>query len=186
MEDETVYKAQAKAGLNRSLNLGRPAVLLVLGGVFLLLASLYGIPLHEILMPLVIIGGLGVLLLWPAHRATAERPSQFGFLAIPGAFFLAFGVMVSTLIMLNRLEAILYLWTFLPMAVMAGIMYWKRFEQESGVHEFGQKFIRAFFYLFLGLGLFFELLVFQSLGPWWPLVLVAAGLFLLWQERRGR
>ncbi len=182
MNDETVYKAQARATNSRSLT--RPAALLVIGGAILLIASLSGMPLLEIFAPLLFIGGFGALLLLPSYRATADNPTQFGFLAVPGAFFLTVGVILSALIAFNRPEALAYVWTFLPISAMAGIMYWKRFEAEHTVHAFGQKFIRLFFYLFLGLGLFFELLIFESLGPWWPLLLIAAGLYLFWQDRR--
>lgn len=182
MTDETVYKAQAKAAMNRSLT--RPAALLVIGGVILLIASLSGMPMLEIFAPVIFIGGFGALLMLPTYRATADSPSQFGFLAVPGAFFLTLGTLLSTLIAFNHPEALAYTWTLLPISVMAGIMYWKRFEEENGVHQFGQKFMRVFFYLFLGLGLFFELLVFETLGPWWPLLLIAAGAYLFWQDRR--
>lgn len=182
MTEETVYKAQAKAAMNRSLT--RPAALLVIGGAILLIATLSGMPMLEIFAPVLFIGGFGALLMLPAYRATAEKPSQVGFLAVPGAFFLAIGTLISTLIAFDHPEAMAYAWTVIPVSVMAGLMYWKRFDAESGVHAFGQKFIRVFFYLFLGFGLFFELLVFETLGPWWPLLLVAAGVYLFWQDRR--
>lgn len=182
MHDETVYKAQAQATTRR--NLMTPAALLVIGGAILLIASLSGLPLFEIFAPTLFIGGFGVLLLLPAYRATADKPTQFGFLAVPGAFFLTVGLMFSTLIAFDRPESIAYLWLFFPMSIMAGMMYWKRFEAEHKVHAFGQKFLQASFYLFLGLGMFFELLIFESLGPWWPLVLIAAGLYLFWRDRR--
>ncbi len=182
MSEETVYKAQAKAAMSQSLT--RPAVLLVFGGMMLLIASLSGMPLLEIFAPLLFIGGLGALLLLPTYRATAVQPTQWGFLAVPGAFFLALGVILTTVIAFNWPQALTYIWLLLPIAVMVGIMYWKRFEEEHGVHAFGEKFIRIFSYLFVGFGLFFELLVFGTMGPWWPMVLSAAGIYLFWQDRR--
>jgi hypothetical protein len=62
-------------------------------------------------------------------------------------------------------------------------MYMERFDSTSTVHENGHRFIRVMVLVFMGLALFFEVLVFESLGGWWPLMLVGLGLYVFLKNR---
>ncbi|MCA9994464.1 MAG: hypothetical protein KDE56_01880, partial [Anaerolineales bacterium] len=52
------------------------------------------------------------------------------------------------------------------------------------VHENGRKFIRFFTFIWVGMAIFFELIIFGTFQPWMPLVLIVGGLYLLLHERR--
>ncbi len=175
MDDEVVYKAQEKAALNVNYKNGG---WLVAGGLGLLALTLSGINLLDLFAPLIFISGIGVLLMWPAHKATATEPSKASFLAGPGAFMVVLGALVFIMTIFNHGDAMAYAWTLFPVAFTGGLMYAQRFNDAHSIHTTGPKVIRFFGWMFVGLGLFFELLVFESLGPWWPLALVAYGVYM--------
>lgn len=182
MSEEMVYKAQEKALMSGGRK--RTAGLMIGAGFGLLVLTLSGVSLLEILAPLLFIGGLGLLMLWPAYRSTADHPRSMTWLAGPGAMLLALGSLIFTLGLIDHFEAMAYAWTLLPMSFIGGIMYGNRFRESASIHTNGPRAVRFFGWLFVLGGLFFELLVFESLGPWWPLVLVAYGLYLLVSQRR--
>lgn len=184
MNDEVVYKAQEKAALQWRLS--TPAGLLVLGGILLLVANLTGFPLGQHLLPLFIISGLGAVLSLPAYFSTPEKQSRASFLVVPGAFFIVVGLMIFFAVSFSHPEFFAYGWTLIPMSVAAGAMYMRRFNPHHPVHENGRKFMRVMLYIFIGLGLFFELIAFQTLGPWWPLLLVGTGMYMWWQQKQER
>jgi hypothetical protein len=181
IEDETIYKAQAKQELVRPNT--STAALLIFGGLTLLVASLAGVSLLELFAPLLFVGGLGVLMLLPTHKATAEQPSQWSFLAGPGGLLLTLGSLLFLMGLVNHFEAWAYAWALLPVGFVLGMMYAQRFDEEHRIHQRGAKVIRFFISGFMILALFFELLVFESLGPWWPLLLVGTGAYMLWQKK---
>lgn len=182
MNDETtIYKAQEKAVVGRSMS--GTATALIIGGSALLVANLAGFSLLEFLAPLIFIGGFGLLLIQPAVRATAANQSPWVWLAVPGSFFLTLGSLIFLMGIVDHFESFAYAWTLLPAAVVAGIMYVRRFEENHPIHERGTKMIRTFLMMFMGMGLFFELLVFETLGPWWPLLLIGAGVYLAMKNR---
>ena len=180
LNDDIIFKAQAKAELARPKT--GTAALLVFGGLALLVASLAGIDLLGVFAPLIFVGGLGVLMLLPAHNATAEQPTSWGFLAIPGAFFLTLGTLIFMMGLVNHFEAFAYAWALLPASVIVGLMYMKRFDEAHSIHHKGPRALRFFISAFMVMALFFELLVFQTLGPWWPLLLIGTGAFMLWKR----
>lgn len=182
LNDEMVYKAQAKNELTRTTS--GTAVALIVAGIGLFLANMAGVHLLDIFAPLLFVGGLGVLMLMPAYKATAEQPTQWGFLAAPGAFFLTLGLLIFMMGLVDHFEGFAYAWALLPASVIAGLMYAKRFDEQHTIHQRGHRAIRFFLSAFMILGLFFELLVFESLGPWWPLILVGMGGYMVWQERQ--
>jgi hypothetical protein len=59
----------------------------------------------------------------------------------------------------------------------------ERFNTESTVHENGHRFIRVMVMAFMGSALFFEVLIFESLGGWWPLLLVGLGMYVILKNR---
>lgn len=180
-EETTIYKAQQKALINRSVS--GTATALIVGGGALLVANLAGFSLLEFLAPLLFMGGFGVLLLQPAYHSTADQQSKWSWLAVPGAFFLTLGTLIFLMNLVDHFESFAYAWTLLPAAVVAGMMYVWRFDELHPIHERGYKIIRFLVLLFIGLGAFFELLVFETLGPWWPLLLIGAGIYLARKER---
>jgi hypothetical protein len=181
MSEETVYKAQVG---KRDTQISWPAALLIAGGGLLLLANLFRIDLMSFLWPGFIIGP-GLLLMWPAHNATAERPSSWAFLAVPGAMLVALGCLFAVMGLINHYEAMAYAWTLVLAAGMGGYMYMNRFKEDSAGHARHHRFIRAMFILFLGLATFFEVLAFQSLGGWWPILLIGFGLYLFVKNHRS-
>ncbi len=182
MSEEVVYKSQEKALMTGGR--GRTALVLIGGGLGLLALTLSGVSLMEFLAPLIFIGGFGALLMMPAYQATADQPRRGMGAAAPGAMFLTLGALISVLGFIGHEEAMAYSWALLPLSFVAGLMYARRFEADHPIHEKGPRLIRLFSWLFVGFGLFFELLVFENLGPWWPLALIGYGLYLL--VRRGK
>lgn len=185
MNDEIVYKAQEKAALTRR-PMSSTALTLIGGGAALLVANLLGFSLLEFFAPLLFIGGFGLLLMQPARKMQAgDHPSFWAWLAVPGAFFLTLGTLVFLLLIVDHPEAFAYAWTLFPASIAAGIMYIRRHDENHKIHETGYKLIRTMLFLFMGLGAFFELLVFETLGPWWPLLLVGTGIYLYMKEKNG-
>jgi hypothetical protein len=182
MADETVYKAHVRKP-GEGLNV--PAVLLIAAGVFLLVANLARFNLMSVLWPGFILGP-GLLLLWPAYRSTAEEPSSVAFLAIPGALLMALAALFFVMNLSGHWESWAYAWTLLPAAVVAGLMYARRFDRSSRVHESGYRIIRALVLAFMALAVFFELFVFRGLGAWWPVLLIGAGFYLFVKEQRSK
>lgn len=182
MSEEMIYKSQEKALMRDDRN--RTAVVLIGGGLALLALTLSGVSLLEFLAPLVFISGLGALFMWPAYKSTAEHRRGGQWLAAPGALLLTLGLLIFFLGLIDRWEMMAYSWTLLPMSFVGGLMYGGRFNQTHRIHTNGPKIIRALGWMFALGGLFFELLVFESLGPWWPLVLVGYGLYLVFRQRR--
>lgn len=183
MSDETtLYKAQT-GHMMEIKSIPLPAVLLIGGGTLLLAANLLNISLMSYLWPGFIIG-TGALLLWPAHNSTAERQSMWSFLAIPGAMIAMQGALLFVMNLVNHFESMAYAWTLVLAAGAAGWMYMKRFDPTSNAQEKGHRFIRAMVILFMGLATAFEVLAFQSLGNWWPLILIGFGIYLFVKNQR--
>jgi hypothetical protein len=181
MGDETVYKAQVG---KRGAEFHWPAVLLIGAGGLLLLANLLRIDLMGFLWPGFIIGP-GLLLLWPAMSATPDKRSSLSFLAVPGAMLVALGGLFLAMSLVGHFEAMAYSWTLVLAAGMGGYLYMNRFREDSAARERGHRFIRAMFILFLGLATFFEVLAFQSLGGWWPILLIGFGIYLFVRNHRS-
>lgn len=182
MSDETtVYKAQEKSLMASKGS--RPAMILISAGAGLLALTLSGFSVLPLIQPLAILGGIGALLAWPAYRSTPEKRSNWSFLAGPGGFFIALGATIAVLQLLNHEEAFGYMWTVLPIGFVTGLMYARRYQPEHPIHTNGQRIIRVFGTIGIILGLFLELFVFNTLGPWWPLLLIGYGLYLTMRSR---
>ncbi|MCI0579362.1 MAG: hypothetical protein L0332_09370 [Chloroflexi bacterium] len=177
MSEETVFKAQV-GRLGEKVSL--PAVLLIGGGLVLLAVNLFHIDLMGFFWPVMI----GLLLLWPAYGSTAEKQSSLSFLAAPGAALAALGSLLFMLDLAGHSEAMAYGWTLVLAAGAAGLMYARRFDRSNRIHASGHRFIRWMLLAFMGLAVVFELLIFQSLGPWWPVVLVGLGVYLLVKNKK--
>ncbi|MEM7802031.1 MAG: hypothetical protein AAF633_22750 [Chloroflexota bacterium] len=177
MSDETVYKAQEKSLV--ASRRSRPALVAIGAGVGLLALTLSGFSILALIQPLVILGGIGALFALPAYRSTPNRVSNWSFLASISGFFIALGSTIVVLDLINHEEAFAYLWTILPIGFTAGLMYARRHQPGHPIHSNGEKVIRLFAIIGVVLGIFLELFVFNTLGPWWPLLLVGYGIYLI-------
>jgi hypothetical protein len=160
-----------------------PALALIAVGLFFFVARLVHVNLWEYAWPVLILLP-GLLMLWPAYTATSERKNRLSFLAVPGAVV----TLLAGLLFVNSLTGYWrgwsYLWPLLPAAAVAGLMYARRFDVKSPIHENGRRLVRGLLLMTMGLALFFELMLFHGLGAYWPLWLVAAGIYLLIRQRR--
>jgi hypothetical protein len=184
MSDETVYKVQKNKG-GMEIQVPLPAALLIGGGLLLLVANFLNIALMTYLWPGFVIGS-GLLLMWPAQRSTTGRQNTFAFLAVPGAILLMIGAALFIFNLTGRFESMAYTWPLFLAAAAGGLIYMNRFDENKTIHDSGRRFIRAMVILFIGLAAVFELLIFRSFGGWWPLALVALGIYLLVKERRAK
>jgi|GEM_PF-2191523 hypothetical protein len=180
MSEETVYKAQRSAVVRRLP--GPVGLLLFTVGVFLV-TRLLGVDLLALLWPLLILG-FGLLLMWPAWESSPENPHALSLLAVPGAVIATLGGVSFLTVLLDHGQSWAYAWLLLPAAVIGGIMLVKRHDENSRIHKRGMAVLRVLVALTLAVGLFLELLVFQTLGPWWPFVVMGAGIYLFVRHQR--
>ena len=182
MSDEKMLKAEEarKLQLNESMMVPMG---IIGAGVVLLVANLFWASPIDFLWPgFVILPGL--LLLWPSSQSTPERQHPLSFLAVPGAIVAMVGTLLFAMNLTDHFEAWAYSWALLPIAAAAGLMYIKRFNEAHRVHENGRKFIRTMSFVFIGFALFFELIIFGSMQPWMPILLIGFGAFMLLRNQR--
>lgn len=181
MSEESVLKVEETRKLQPRQAL--PAYGVIAIGVALLVSNLFGFQLIEVLWPGFVLAP-GLILLWPAYKATPERPSRFGFLAVPGAMLLTVGILLFVMNLTDHFEAWAYSWPLVIASVAWGLMYMRRYAPEHRVHLNGYNFMRFMVLLAMGLAVFFELIVFGSFNPLLPLGVIAFGVYLLMKERR--
>lgn len=181
MTEDTVLKAETG---KRVAKASVPALLLIAGGVILLATNLLHIHLMNYLWPGFFVG-TGLLLMWPAYQSTPSQRNSLSFLAVPGAMTIALGVMLFLMNLVNHYESMAYAWTLLLAAGGAGYLYLHRFDASSEARDKAHQFIRKTVLAFMGLATIFELIIFQSLGDWWPLFLVGLGFYLLIKNKRS-
>jgi hypothetical protein len=179
VSEESIFKAQIGKQLDRPTWLALGLVVLGLG---LLAVNIFNINLMNYLWPVFIVGP-GLLLLLPANKATSKRNNVLTFLAIPGAMLVALGSLMFLMNLVNHFESMAYIWPLVISAGVVGLMYMERFDPDSTVHENGHRFIRVMVFAFLGAALFFEVLIFESLGSLWPLLMIALGVYVYWKNR---
>jgi hypothetical protein len=159
-------------------------LLLIGAGAILLVTNLLHISLMSYLWPGFIVG-LGLLMVWPSYQSTAERQSRLSFLAVPGAMMLAMGGLFFLMNLTDHFESMAYAWTLILAAGGAGYGYLKRFDEASNTQAKVHKFVRTMILAFMALAMVFELLIFQSLGAWWPLLLIGVGAYLYLRSKRS-
>ena len=96
------------------------------------------------------------------------------------------GVLMFVTTLLRHEQSWAYAWLLLPAATVGGLLYAKRFNQGSSVHKWGNSLLRILVALTLALGLFMELLVFNTFGPLWPFLLIAFGIALFVRHQRSK
>ena len=94
------------------------------------------------------------------------------FLAIPGAMTLAVGALLFLMNLFGHYGSMAYAWTLVLAAAAAGYLYQRRFAEPDEASEKARGFIREMILSFMALAVVFELLIFQSLGGFWPLLVV--------------
>ena len=180
MSEDTVLKAEIS---KKSIKPLLP-ILLILAGMALLVFNVFHIDMAGLLWPGFIIGS-GLLMIWPAYRSTPEKQSSFSFFAIPGAMIVANGALLFLMNMFDHYESMAYAWTLVLAAGAWGYLYMKRFEQPNEKTDKVRRFIRTMVLAFMALAVIFELLIFQSLGGWWPLLVIGLGIYLWVRESRS-
>jgi hypothetical protein len=181
MSEESVLKAEVN---KKDEGTARVAAGLVATGAVLLAANLLDISLMFYFWPMFVVGS-GLLLLWPAYHSTSEHRSKIAFLAVPGAMVLATGVLLFLMNLVNHYESWAYAWTLVLAAGAAGYGYMHRFDESSVRADKTHRFIRVMVLAFMALAVVFELLVFQSLGSWWPILLVGLGIYIYVKNKRS-
>ncbi len=179
MSEETTFKAEDKKknGINKG------ATILISAGVLLLAVNILGIDLMEFLWPAFIVGP-GLLMLWPSYQSSSDRKSGLSFLAVPGAMTVAVGLLLFLMNIVNHYESWAYVWPLVVAAGAAGYDYMHRFETSITRSEKVHKIVRTMVILFMALAIFFELLIFNSLGSWWPVLLIGLGFYVYVKNRR--
>jgi hypothetical protein len=84
----------------------------------------------------------------------------------------------------NHFESWAYVWPLVVAAGAAGYDYMHRFKESTTRAEKVHNFIRTMVITFMVLAVFFELLIFKSLGSWWPLLLIGLGFYVYVKNRR--
>ena len=183
MSEETIYKTEEAAKLSKINSSSLPALAIIGVGILLLAAAIFDFHLIDILWPGFVIAP-GLLLMWPAYKATAESPSKLSFLAVPGAMIATVGGLLFVMNITGYFDAWAYSWTLVIAAAVAGLMYAKRFDEDSRVHEKGYKFIRFMGFLFVGMAIFFEIVAFEHFNPLTSLAIIAFGFYMLMKDRK--
>ncbi|MGB3715328.1 MAG: hypothetical protein WA996_12940 [Candidatus Promineifilaceae bacterium] len=180
MSEESVLKAE----INQKRDKPLLPVLLITAGLVLLVVNVLHIHLIGLLWPGFIVG-TGLLMMWPVYKSTQEQRSRLSFLAIPGAMTIAMGALLFLMNLFGHYESMAYAWTLILAAGAAGYLYQRRFDEQEAASEKARGFIRITVLSFMAMAAVFELLIFQSLGGWWPLLVIGFGLYLWVKESRS-
>jgi hypothetical protein len=181
MSDETVYKA-GKANNGQSTQT-LVAVAIIVAGLALLAINLLHIQLINFFWPAFIVGP-GLLMIWPTHRSTAEKRHALSFLAVPGGMLVALGGLMFAMGLVDYFDAMAYAWPLILAGGAGGYVYLHRFDSDGRAAAKGHRFIRAMVIAFMAMAALFEIVVFHSLGGWWPLLVIGLGVYLLLKNRR--
>jgi hypothetical protein len=161
-----------------------PAYAVIVIGAALLASQIFGFAMIDVLWPGFVLAP-GLLLLWPAYKATPEHPSRLSFLAVPGAMFITIATLLFVMNLSNYFEAWAYSWPLVFASVAWGLMYMRRDDPTHKVHHNGYNFMRLMLLLAMGLVVFFEVIVFGSVNPLLPLGVIGFGVYMLVKERRS-
>jgi hypothetical protein len=168
-------------GSNAAALLG---IVAILAGIVLLGANLLNVQMDTIPWPLYIIIPGVVLLFLGAQVGPGEPTERATWMARIGASLIVIGSLTAFVEVVDHYESWAYGWTLIPVASIAARMFVNRYNPDHPIHQSGPRTIRILLIAFVGLALFFELMIFSGNGRWWPLLLVAAGVYLLLTPRR--
>ena len=192
IEEQDILAAEktqdSAIGRNRHSNRSLGGILIGTGVVLLIVNTfglLFNFSLGQILWPLWFVLP-GLLLMWPAYNMTPDDDRTWAWLAIPGALLTTLGGMFVFMSMFNHFEAWAYAWPLLPISVLWAVLYINRYDQDFGAEHGLRQAIRILFWIMVGFGAFFELMIFHNIfsSVLWPLVLVAGGIYLINRHRR--
>lgn len=146
---------------------------LLLFGTIFLVSNLTNLSVNFPLpWPLFIIGpGLVGLVL--AHTVTSQHTANV--LAVLGAELVCIGLLLGFMLVLNRFEMWAYAWPLLFAAGAAGHLSVNR----TGDHQVSTNILKVSLMAVVLFAVFFELIIFNGNGQWWPLILIISGLFVL-------
>jgi len=94
------------------------------------------------------------------------------------------GLVTAFVEVVDNYESWAYAWTLVPVASIVGRMFANRFDPDNDIFDKGPKMIRFWLAAFVALAFFFELVIFSGHGRWWPILLVAIGIYLLINPRK--
>lgn len=184
VEEETVLSIDNPHESTRTVGMaliGVGAVLLA----FNVVGALFGVSVVQWVWPLWFIAP-GLLMLWPAYAMRPGEQPTWAWLAIPGAVLTTLGGMFAVMSVFDHFEAWAYAWALLPVAVLWSILYINRHSADESEVQGIKSAIRILFWIMLGLGAFFELLIFNNmLGVLWPVLFIAGGVYLIIKNRRA-
>jgi len=160
-----------------------PGLLLVVVGIGLLVINLFQLQIPGEIWPFYIVS-LGGLLLLPSIGISDGADGRMVRLAGIGSALIVIGLVSFLAELVDHYESWAYAWTLIPSAVIAGRMFARRGSDDSAFMQRGRRSIQILLLAFVGLAIFFELFIFNGYGRWWPILLIAAGAFLLLNPRR--
>jgi hypothetical protein len=165
---------------NRNQRLG---MALVLGGLLLLLLRFFS---WTFAWPLFILGpGLALLL------AAALGGRAASALFIPGSVVTTIGTIFLVQNAANYFESWAYVWALIPASVGVGLLLYGERTESIELAARGRRLAGIFASIFVIAALFFEAFIFGDLFGTWvfrtalPLLLIAAGVFLLLRGQSG-
>jgi len=155
-------------------------------GVLLLLGEFVEIDLGHYLWPFFII--VPGLLFFAGMLAGGKSASG---LAIPGSVITTTGLLLFYQNTTGHWESWSYAWALFPTAVGVGMIIQGLWGDQPKIAREGTRLARVGITLFIVFGVFFELVLnvsgFWTAGQWlWPILLIAAGVFLIARRTFGR
>jgi hypothetical protein len=154
------------------------AILIIVGALFLLAQLFPSIAISLDIgrqWPLIIVV-VGGLLLFSAFLGTPP-------LAIPGSIVSGIGAILYVQNLTNTWSSWSYIWTLIPGFVGIGMIISGLLgHHRSTMWRKGSRLLLISFVLLLVFGTFFN--GFGGLGRYWPVLLIASGLWMLWPRRR--
>jgi vacuolar-type H+-ATPase subunit I/STV1 len=182
MSEESAFKS-AIAGEAKGVYW--PAIGLIVAGVLMLSSNLLGFGFMELMWPWFIVG-IGLLLLIPAQKSTIQKRNAFSFMAIPGMVVVGLGGLLFVMTLTDHYESMAYSWILLLACGALGNAFWRRHDREQLIDERTHQFVRKTVLAFMVFAVLFELIIFQSIGPWWPVLIIGLGAYLMHKDRRSK
>lgn len=161
-----------------------PGIVVLIVGIAFLGMNLLNVEFDSFPWPLYIIIPGGLLLIPAWQLGPDDPPGRAAVLARIGAILMMIGLVTAFVEVVDHYESWAYAWTLVPVASIAARMFANRFEPDSSIFQTGPRLIRILLAAFVVLAIFFELVIFNGYGRWWPVLLVAVGGYLLVNPRR--
>lgn len=154
----------------------RLGMALVAVGIVFLFLRMTGFSMMSLAWPLFVLVP-GAAMLYGAFRG---EKAELG-LAIPGAVIGGTGAILFFLNLTGRWEAWAYMWTLYPVFTGGALYYVGQHNANESLSGRGMTTVRSGLWMLVGFGLFFEVLIFESIfsSVFLPVVLVAVGLYLM-------